>query len=53
MQREARKGKESNWLPTPAGDFNLVLRVFAPDPSMLNKQHSWPAVEETKPFQAR
>lgn len=53
IQREAPKGKESNWLPTPAGDFNLVLRVFAPAPSMLNKQHSWPAVEETKPFQAR
>jgi DNA sulfur modification protein DndE len=30
------KDKESNWLPAPAGEFNLLLRVYNPKPAMLD-----------------
>ncbi len=30
------KDKESNWLPAPEGDFNVTLRLYTPDPSILN-----------------
>ena len=30
------KSKESNWLPAPAGDFNLVMRLYWPKQSVLN-----------------
>jgi hypothetical protein len=26
---------ESNWLPVPAGSFNLALRVYSPEPTVL------------------
>jgi hypothetical protein len=29
-------GRESNWLPAPAGPFYLTLRVYAPDPRLTN-----------------
>jgi hypothetical protein len=28
--------KESNWLPTPAGPFYMILRNYAPDPALIN-----------------
>ncbi|MGG1660804.1 DUF1254 domain-containing protein [Brevibacillus sp. NRS-1366] len=48
IQKEPPPGKESNWIPTPAGDFNLVLRVFAPAPDPWRKDHAWPPVYESK-----
>jgi hypothetical protein len=27
--------KESNWLPAPAGDFNLTLHLYAPKGQVL------------------
>ncbi|HEY6505939.1 MAG TPA: DUF1254 domain-containing protein [Chitinophagaceae bacterium] len=36
--------KASNWLPAPAGDFNLLLRVYWPKEEMLNGSWSPPAV---------
>jgi len=30
------KEKESNWLPTPDGDFNLLMRVYWPKDEMIN-----------------
>ncbi|WP_019120938.1 DUF1254 domain-containing protein [Brevibacillus massiliensis] len=39
------KGKESNWLPSPPGDFNLVLRMFEPKPRMLEKGYKLPPVK--------
>lgn len=46
IQKSPPTDKDVNWLPTPAGPFNLVLRVFAPDPGSLGPQHAWPAVRE-------
>jgi DNA sulfur modification protein DndE len=30
------KDKETNWLPAPAGDFNILLRVYWPKEEMIN-----------------
>ncbi|TXK86134.1 DUF1254 domain-containing protein [Paenibacillus sp. N3.4] len=44
QQKPPAPGKESNWLPAPAGDFNLVLRMFAPKPTMLKERYEVPPV---------
>jgi len=41
-------GKEANWLPAPAGDMNLILRLYWPketSPSILNGTWKPPKVE--------
>lgn len=40
------KGKESNWLPAPAGSFNLCLRLYWPKDDMLNGTWVPPAVRK-------
>lgn len=40
------KDKESNWLPCPAGDFNLLLRMYWPDMSRMDKGWAPPAVKK-------
>jgi hypothetical protein len=37
--------KESNWLPAPAGSFNLILRTYLPQPQVLNGTWIPPGVE--------
>ncbi|HTP48104.1 MAG TPA: DUF1254 domain-containing protein [Casimicrobiaceae bacterium] len=39
------KDKESNWLPAPKGDFNLILRVYWPKQEMLERRWEPPAVQ--------
>jgi len=39
--------KASNWLPTPDGDFNLIMRVYWPKEEMLNKNWEPSAVIKT------
>ncbi len=36
--------KESNWLPAPDGPFNLLLRMYNPDESVLNGDYQIPPV---------
>jgi hypothetical protein len=36
IQHDEPSGKGSNWLPTPNGDFYLVLRMYLPGPKVLN-----------------
>jgi hypothetical protein len=38
------KPKESNWLPAPTGDFNLILRMYWPKESVLTGAWKPPAV---------
>ncbi|MFC7472738.1 DUF1254 domain-containing protein [Dankookia sp. GCM10030260] len=42
-------GREANWLPAPAGKFQLMLRMYWPDendPSILNATWQMPAVRK-------
>ena len=35
-------GKEMNWLPAPAGVFNIFMRLFWPDQTVLNGTRPMP-----------
>ena len=37
--------KDSNWLPAPQGDFNLMLRLYWPQESMLNGSWKVPPIQ--------
>lgn len=37
--------KESNWLPAPAGDFNLLMRLYGPKVSVIDGSWAPPAVK--------
>ncbi len=37
-------GKESNWLPTPAGDFRPIMRMYAPRRAVLDGEYVLPAI---------
>lgn len=39
--------KESNWLPAPADSFNLVMRLYLPQPQILNGTWTYPLVQGT------
>ncbi|MDR5740200.1 DUF1254 domain-containing protein [Caballeronia sp. LZ016] len=36
------KDKESNWLPAPEGAYNLVMRIYGPDQSVLDGSWKFP-----------
>ncbi len=36
--------RASNWLPAPAGKYNLTLRTYRPEPSLLNRIYQIPNV---------
>jgi len=40
--------KESNWLPAPAGDFNLTMRVYSPKGEVLDGRWVPPAVKKMR-----
>jgi hypothetical protein len=42
------KDKETNWLPTPTGDFNLTMRLYAPKLEVLDGQWAPPAVKKVQ-----
>jgi len=46
IQNTPPAGHESNWLPAPAGDFLLFLRVYLPGPSVINGTYRPPPVTE-------
>jgi hypothetical protein len=44
LQQDAPAGHESNWLPAPAGDFILWLRVYLPGAAILDGGYKVPPV---------
>jgi hypothetical protein len=34
----------ANWLPSPAGDFRPVLRMYEPNPAILDGDYTFPAI---------
>jgi hypothetical protein len=38
--------KESNWLPSPEGSFNMVMRLYLPQPAALNGTWQLPLVQQ-------
>ena len=40
-----KPGDTSNWLPAPAGDFNLTMRFYGPETPVLNGSYRLPAVK--------
>ena len=48
LQHAAPAGHESNWLPAPAGDFILWLRVYQPGEAILGGEYTVPPVVKAK-----
>jgi hypothetical protein len=46
LQNAAPAGHESNWLPAPAGNFILWLRVYIPGAAILNGEYRVPPIVE-------
>ncbi|MNI96574.1 hypothetical protein D3C73_1550560 [compost metagenome] len=42
------KALESNWLPSPAGRFNIVARLYGPKPQALDGTWKLPKAERVK-----
>lgn len=42
------KDKESNWLPSPKGDFSMIMRLYWPKESALNGTWKQPPVMKSK-----
>ena len=48
LQPKAPGGHGQNWLPTPAGNFKLMLRAYLPGEAILNGSYSLPPVVRTQ-----
>ncbi len=44
IQRTPPAGRESNWLPAPAGNFKLTLRAYLPGRAILDGEYHVPPV---------
>ncbi len=44
LQPKAPRGHEQNWLPTPAGNFKLMLRAYLPGAAILDGTYRVPKV---------
>jgi hypothetical protein len=42
LQPKAPRGHEQNWLPTPSGNFKLMLRAYLPGAAILNGTYRVP-----------
>lgn len=42
------KDRDSNWLPAPSDDFNLMLRMYIPEDIVLNGEYKIPPVQITR-----
>ncbi|HLG74582.1 MAG TPA: DUF1214 domain-containing protein [Chloroflexota bacterium] len=49
LQKTAPSGHETNWLPAPAGQFRLWLRIYMPRATVLDGTYTVRPVIEAKP----
>ncbi len=47
IQKDQPIDNESNWLPAPEGDFNLLLRMYQPAAKILNGTYEIPGVKRS------
>jgi len=40
--------KESNWLPAPVGEFNLMCRAYGPQPALMDGKYKMPPVKRAE-----
>lgn len=45
IQKDPPINNESNWLPAPEGDFNLMLRMYQPAAKVVNGSYEIPGVK--------
>jgi hypothetical protein len=48
LQPKAPRGHEQNWLPTPSGNFKLMLRAYLPGAAILNGTYRVPQVVQAQ-----
>ena len=48
IQRTAPAGHEANWLPSPAGNFKLMLRAYLPGRAILDGEYHVPPVKRVR-----
>lgn len=46
-ERPAGEKEAANWLPSPAGDFRPVMRMYEPDAAVLDQSYVFPAINRT------
>jgi hypothetical protein len=46
IQHDSPAGKEPNWLPSPADNFYLILRMYQPGQEILKGKYQIPTVKE-------
>ena len=47
LQPESIEGvQESNWLPTPDGEFYIVLRLYLPEQHLIDGDWNLPTIEQ-------
>jgi hypothetical protein len=46
IQHSVPAGRESNWLPAPGGDFYVILRMYQPEPQVLNGTYQIPPIQK-------
>ncbi|OMF54178.1 hypothetical protein BK139_19425 [Paenibacillus sp. FSL R5-0490] len=53
IQKDRPINHESNWLPAPEGEFNLVIRMYQPAAKVLNGTYEIPGVKRVRSLSRR
>ena len=48
IQHDSPQGHESNWLPSPQGNFDILMRMYWPQESIINGTWNPPSVEQVQ-----
>jgi hypothetical protein len=48
LQRSTPTGHQANWLPSPAGTFEVTLRLYGPRATALNRTYVYPAITKLR-----